>query len=115
MAVFSGDLPKSLQAIVQPAWRLSSTDAGSFWARQAQVDVVAISWRTKDVLLGACKWGRQTQGRKVVDTLKRDKVVPKEGMWAVCARRRVTKKACHFDCVQSRCVGRADYWPLYLN
>lgn len=58
---------------------------GSFWSRQAQVDVVAISWRTKHILLGECKWGRQAQGRKVVDTLigKADKVIPKQGDWKV--------------------------------
>lgn len=59
--------------------------AGSFWSRQAQVDVVAVNWRTKDILLGECKWGRQAQGRKVVDALinKTAKVVPKEGDWTV--------------------------------
>jgi AAA+ ATPase superfamily predicted ATPase len=58
---------------------------GSFWSRQAQVDVVAVNWRTKDILLGECKWGRQSQGRRVVDTLinKTAKVVPKEGDWTV--------------------------------
>lgn len=58
---------------------------GSFWSRQAQVDVVAVNWRTKDIMLGECKWGRQTQGRKVVDTLinRTAKVVPKEGDWTV--------------------------------
>ncbi|MCP5100328.1 MAG: ATP-binding protein [Chloroflexi bacterium] len=58
---------------------------GSFWSRQAQVDVVALNWRTKDILLGECKWGRQVQGRKVVDMLmdKTSKVVPRAGDWTV--------------------------------
>jgi len=58
---------------------------GSFWSKQAQIDVVALSWRTKNILLGECKWGRQSQGRKVVETLieKTDKVVPKESDWNV--------------------------------
>ncbi len=58
---------------------------GSFWSRQAQVDVVALNWRSKDILLGECKWGQQTQGRKVVDTLidKTNKVIPKGGDWTV--------------------------------
>ena len=58
---------------------------GSFWSRQAQIDVVALNWRTKDILLGECKWGRQAQGRKVIETLinKTDKVGPKEGNWTV--------------------------------
>ena len=29
---------------------------GSFWSKEVQVDVVGISWRTKDILLGECKW-----------------------------------------------------------
>ena len=57
---------------------------GAFWSSKAQVDVVAINWRTKDILLGECKWGRQAQGLKVVNTLleKRDLVVP-AGTWQV--------------------------------
>lgn len=31
---------------------------GSFWSRQVQVDLLAINWRTKDILLGECKWER---------------------------------------------------------
>ena len=31
---------------------------GSFWSCQAQVDVVAINWCGKEILLGECKWGR---------------------------------------------------------
>lgn len=58
---------------------------GSFWSPQAQVDVVAINWRTKDILLGECKWGRRVQGKKVVDTLigKTAKVIPAGGDWTV--------------------------------
>ncbi|MEZ4733400.1 MAG: ATP-binding protein [Caldilineaceae bacterium] len=58
---------------------------GSFWSREAQVDVVAINWRTKQLLLGECKWLREDVGRNVARTLleKRDKVVPKEGEWQV--------------------------------
>jgi len=58
---------------------------GSYWSRRAQVDVVALNWSSKDILLGECKWGRQAQGRKVVETLidKANEVVPKEGRWRV--------------------------------
>lgn len=28
---------------------------GSYWSRQAQVEVLAIGWRTKDILLGECQ------------------------------------------------------------
>jgi AAA+ ATPase superfamily predicted ATPase len=30
---------------------------GSFWSRKTQVDVVAINWAKKQILLGECKWG----------------------------------------------------------
>lgn len=58
---------------------------GSFWSREAQVDVVAVNWRTKQILLGECKWLRDDVSRNVARTLleKRDKVVPKEGEWQV--------------------------------
>lgn len=57
---------------------------GSFWSRQAQVDVVAINWRTKDILLGECKWGTDEVGRSVIRTLvdKTGKVLPGKG-WTV--------------------------------
>lgn len=58
---------------------------GSYWSKQAQVDVMAINWRTKDVLLGECKWGQQAVGREVVQTLidKTGKVLPKQVKWRV--------------------------------
>lgn len=58
---------------------------GSFWSRQAQVDVLAINWRTKDILMGECKWERGRSGRRVVQTLveKTDKVVPGGDEWNV--------------------------------
>ena len=57
---------------------------GSYWSRQAQVDVVAINWRTKDILLGECKWGDRKVGRNVVRSLKArtEQVVP-SGEWTV--------------------------------
>ncbi|MCP4417429.1 MAG: ATP-binding protein [Chloroflexi bacterium] len=58
---------------------------GSFWSRQAQVDVLAINWRTKDILLGECKWGQKPVGRAVIQTLvdKTDKVLPGSATWRV--------------------------------
>ena len=58
---------------------------GSFWSKQAQVDALAINWRTKDILLGECKWEKETVGRKVIRTLfeKTEKVLPKSVQWAV--------------------------------
>jgi AAA+ ATPase superfamily predicted ATPase len=44
---------------------------GSHWAADAQVDVVAISWRHRSILLGECKWtvGRVDRGivRELID------------------------------------------------
>jgi hypothetical protein len=51
---------------------------GSFWSQEAQVDVVAVNWRTKDILLGECKWGTDAVGRSVIRALaaKTGKVLP---------------------------------------
>lgn len=51
---------------------------GSHWAADAQIDVVAINWRSKAILLGECKWGAEPVGRDVVLTLvnKAPLVVP---------------------------------------
>ena len=38
-----------------------------------QVDVVAINWRTKDILLGECKWGIDRVGRSVIRELIEEK------------------------------------------
>ena len=58
---------------------------GSFWSRQAQVDVVAINWRSKEIMLGECKWGQKPVGRDVLQTLikKTDKVLPGSTTWQV--------------------------------
>lgn len=58
---------------------------GSFWSREAQVDVLAINWRTKDILLGECKWGQKPVGREVIQTLvdKTEKVLPGQMKWRV--------------------------------
>ncbi len=51
---------------------------GSHWASDAQVDVVAINWRQKAILLGECKWGTDAVARSVVTELreKADRVIP---------------------------------------
>ena len=72
---------------------------GSFWSRQAQVDVLAINWRTKNILLGECKWGQKPVGRDVIQALvnKTDKVLPGSASWqihyAFFARQEFTKAA----------------------
>ncbi len=42
---------------------------GSHWSRKVQVDVVAISWHTRHILLGECKWGDDTVSRTLVREL----------------------------------------------
>ncbi|MCA9973514.1 MAG: ATP-binding protein [Anaerolineales bacterium] len=58
---------------------------GSFWSRQAQVDVVAINWRAKAILLGECKWGKRAVDRDVIQALvnKTAKVLPEDANWQV--------------------------------
>jgi AAA+ ATPase superfamily predicted ATPase len=57
---------------------------GSHWSRRAQVDVVGINWRTKDILLGECKWGISKVGQGVIRSLagKTDELRPDE-KWTV--------------------------------
>lgn len=59
---------------------------GSHWAADAQVDVVAVNWREKAILLGECKWGTERMGRTVVRELvaKAPLVVPDKGQdWSI--------------------------------
>jgi AAA+ ATPase superfamily predicted ATPase len=42
---------------------------GSHWSRDAQVDVVAIQWMDKAILLGEAKWSRDPVGRDVIAKL----------------------------------------------
>ncbi len=53
---------------------------GSHWAKDVQVDVVAVDWHEKAILLGECKWGAGRVGRSVLRELqaKTNKVVPGE-------------------------------------
>jgi AAA+ ATPase superfamily predicted ATPase len=57
---------------------------GSHWAPDAQVDVVALNWQERAILLGECKWGVRRVGRAVVRELanKTQRVVPGED-WRV--------------------------------
>jgi len=58
---------------------------GSHWSKHAQVDVIGINWRTKQIVLGECKWGRQTVKHGVIDGLigKTSKVLPSKDPWQV--------------------------------
>jgi len=51
---------------------------GSHWAADAQIDVVAINWRLKQILLGEAKWTGKAMKRPIVRELidKTERVVP---------------------------------------
>jgi AAA+ ATPase superfamily predicted ATPase len=57
---------------------------GSHWSANAQVDVAAVNWHDKAILLGECKWGVDAVARPVIRELiaKAPKVIPGEG-WQV--------------------------------
>jgi uncharacterized protein len=42
---------------------------GSHWSRVVQVDVVAIDWTSRQILIGECKWGTDTVSRSIVREL----------------------------------------------
>lgn len=42
---------------------------GSHWSRRVQVDVVAVNWSTRQILLGECKWGEQPVNSQIVREL----------------------------------------------
>jgi uncharacterized protein len=51
---------------------------GQHWSRRVQVDVVAVNWESRDILLGECKWGTDPVSRQTVQELletKRAKVI----------------------------------------
>jgi AAA+ ATPase superfamily predicted ATPase len=57
---------------------------GSHWSTNTQVDVVAVNWHDKAILLGECKWGVDAVRRPVIRELiaKAPKVIPGED-WQV--------------------------------
>jgi AAA+ ATPase superfamily predicted ATPase len=46
---------------------------GAHWSSDAQVDVAAVNWQDKALLLGECKWGTDPVGCQVVTELIEDK------------------------------------------
>ena len=44
-------------------------EVGSHWSRQVQVDVVAVNWAAREILLGECKWSAKAVGRGTVRNL----------------------------------------------
>jgi uncharacterized protein len=53
---------------------------GSHWSSEVQVDVVAVNWHQKTILLGECKWGVNAVGHAVIRELveKTTKIIPDE-------------------------------------
>ena len=47
---------------------------GSHWGGGVQVDVVAVNWRERAILLGEAKWGTDTVGRSVIRELIEEKM-----------------------------------------
>lgn len=45
------------------------TIIGSHWSRRVQIDVVAVDWEQRTILLGECKWGADAIGRTVLREL----------------------------------------------
>ena len=48
---------------------LAAQEVGSHWSRAVQVDVVAVNWAERAILLGECKWGAGAIDRAVVREL----------------------------------------------
>jgi AAA+ ATPase superfamily predicted ATPase len=48
---------------------LAVQEVGSHWSRTVQVDVVAVNWAERAILLGECKWGINAMSRAVVREL----------------------------------------------
>jgi len=46
---------------------------GSHWSASVQVDVVAVNWHEKQILLGECKWGQDGIDRQIVRELAEQK------------------------------------------
>ena len=42
---------------------------GRHWANDVEIDVVAINWRQRQLLLGECKWGVDAVGSDVIESL----------------------------------------------
>lgn len=69
---------------------LAVQEVGSHWSRAVQVDVVAINWAERAILLGECKWGTGNVDRAVIREMLENKTpkvlkdLPEEGAgWKV--------------------------------
>lgn len=48
---------------------LRPTTVGAHWSRKVQIDVAAVDWENRRLLLGECKWGESRVDRAVVQEL----------------------------------------------
>lgn len=48
-------------------------NVGSHWSKHVQIDVVAINWQERHLLLGECKWGDRPVGKNVLRELIEEK------------------------------------------
>jgi AAA+ ATPase superfamily predicted ATPase len=69
---------------------LKAVQVGSHWGRNVQVDVAAVNWQDKAVLVGECKWGTNKVDKATMDELLESKTpqlvqaLPDEGRgWTV--------------------------------
>ena len=53
---------------------LQPDSVGSHWSRHVQIDVVAINWQNKEILLGECKWTQDPIDRQIVRELIEQKL-----------------------------------------
>lgn len=59
-----------VDAAVKPArFGMLPQTIGSHWSRHVQVDVVAVNWQTRDLLLGECRWTEDAVDRATVREL----------------------------------------------
>ena len=57
------------QAQAQDGLPFLADNVGSHWSKYVQVDVVAINWQERQLLLGECKWGDRPVGKNVLQEL----------------------------------------------
>lgn len=48
-------------------------NVGSHWSKHVQIDVVAINWPNRQLLLGECKWGDRSVGKNILSELVDEK------------------------------------------
>lgn len=67
------DLAKQWLTVRSDLLPFKPDTVGSHWQRSVQVDVVAVNWEAKQLLLGECKWGEGRVSRRTVRELLESK------------------------------------------